>query len=86
MGCISPALPTRPRLTPSPFPSPACSGKVAPLLIEGISEYTFVVFGAFCAVMCLYVFFFFKETAGVRLEDMAALYKERDFEKKPLAA
>lgn len=28
-------------------------------------------------MMTLYVFFIFRETAGVKLEDMAALYKEK---------
>jgi hypothetical protein len=50
------------------------------LLIESISEYTFLVFGGLCAAMAVYVFFFFKETAGVKLEDMAALYGERSAE------
>jgi len=38
---------------------------------------TFVVFGTLCAAMTVYVYVFFKETVGVKLEDMAALYQER---------
>lgn len=58
----------------SNWASNAVIGKVAPLLIEAISEYTFALYGVMCAAMLLFVALSVRETAGVALEDMEALY------------
>lgn len=60
----------------------AIIGKVTPLILSGIGPYTYLVYGGFCFIMCLYVAKWVPETAHVSLEQMGALFRTQKTRKR----